>query len=512
MRLLKYGNIELKIYTGYEITKSSQEIVYSDCECDFTGHTAEDLPEKYQEVNIIDKNDFGDESVVAFGYVDTFDFGEMRETDVDTTIRISLLSPMKLTTLRTTTAIGTYQLKDLIQNYILIPLINDGYTIEELNIIDRQTSVNYLVETIETCMNNLSNKYNFWWYIDENKGIFIKDIDTMINQEPSKIYDNKHRIKGLQYINPTTISEGYANVINFKNVRLYQNSIYSANSMINPLISQPIDIMKKESQIDFNNAVDINKNNIIKSGKANDPDSSYYKGIYFEGTYSDGTNFSEYIMVNSLTGEYLKSSNIGFDGNAGDEEKAFLLIKDSFFNNLVVGFKYNNSNKNIISIDYITSNAALIDCTVKFYNDKEILSKKGLISNTGIVEKTMDMNESWKTPNELKELGKSQSDKNSLNINGEIELCTDANVINVGDVLKIDKIIINGKYIVTQTKEHFSNGESQYYITAKNSNIVDNYIDVFRGEQGQQKEEKGYYINVLHYDEDGFNEIHEVVQ
>lgn len=513
-RLLKYGNIELQICDEYELTKSSQEIVYSDFKCDFTGYTKEDLPDKYQEVQIIEKNIFGYYDIKLFGYINTFDLGEMREKDVDTFININLLSPMKLTTLRTTTAIGTYNLIDLIQNYILIGLINDGFNIEYINIPNKTVTVNYLVETIETCMNDLSNKYNFWWYIDENKKIYIKDINTLLKQEPSQIYDETHMIPGLQYLKPITISDNYANVINFKNVKVYENSIAIPDSdyYINPLITNQINSIKINEQIDFNYPVDIKKENIIKAGKINNDFGESYYGLYIEGQFSDNSSFNEYILVDIASEEYMISNNIGFDGKAGDENKRFLLIRDSFFKNLIVGIKYNKDDKNISSIDRITSMTALVDSVVKLYNDAEIYNKKNVINKTGIVETTLDMNQSWKTLPELKEIGKSQAEKNLLDINGEIELCTDQNIISIGDVLLINKMIINSKYIVTQIKEIYSSGENQYYITAKNSNIIGNYIDIFKGENEQENEETEYKLNILHYNSDNIEEIHEVIR
>ena len=55
MTLLKYNNTYLQMYGEYNITKSSQDVVYSDIWCDYTGHTKEELPEKYQEVEIIQR-------------------------------------------------------------------------------------------------------------------------------------------------------------------------------------------------------------------------------------------------------------------------------------------------------------------------------------------------------------------------------------------------------------------------------------------------------------------------
>ena len=168
MVYLKYGKVKLKMIEGYDITKSSQEVTFNSVKCDFTEHTAEDLPERYQEVKIIEEKKFYSngihtttENLIFVGYVDDYDFGEMREKDVDVNIEITLLSPMKKATLRTCIAVGTYQLKELIEKTVLVPLVDDGYEIKIFDIDDRQVTVNFLVETVEYCMRSLSNKYNF---------------------------------------------------------------------------------------------------------------------------------------------------------------------------------------------------------------------------------------------------------------------------------------------------------------------------------------------------------------
>ena len=79
---------------------------------------------------------------------------------------------MKLATLRTIILSGTYKLNDLILE-ILQPLIDDGFEIEEMEVTDRTITINYPLNTVEYCMNNLSNKFNFWWFIDEYKKIHI---------------------------------------------------------------------------------------------------------------------------------------------------------------------------------------------------------------------------------------------------------------------------------------------------------------------------------------------------
>lgn len=198
----------------------------------------------------------------------------MRETDIDVVINITILSPMKIATLRTTTAIGTYRLRDLIESTILLPLLEDGFTIKELEIADRQITVNYLVETIEYCMNNLSNKFNFWWFIDEQKVIHIKDISQMFKGKPNHVYDGEHRIGGMQYIQPSVEADNYANVINFKNVRIYEYSrvVFNGDTITrshNPLIESQITGIKKDEQIDFKFPVDIDQINVKKSAISN---------------------------------------------------------------------------------------------------------------------------------------------------------------------------------------------------------------------------------------------------
>ena len=450
-----------------------------------------------------------------FGYIESYDFNEMREKDVDIDINITLYSPMKMTTLRTATAVGTYELKSLIQKEILSPLIDDGFSIEELDITNRQLTVNYISETIEYCMNNLSNKFNFWWFIDEQKRIYIKDIDKLMNGEPDYIYDDTHSIAGLQYIKPITESDNYANVVNFKNVRIYEYSRLQLNGNTitqehNPLISQQITTIKNGEQLDFNFPCDIKKENIIKSAESNGI-TQYFYGIYVKGTYSDNTTFEFSIGYDDINKTFETTDNVGFDGSENATEE-FLLIRDSFFSNLITGFKLNNESKNIKSIEKITSDSALIWNVNKLYNDKAIADKRGIISNTGIVETTIDMNESWKTIQELREIGISYMNKNSLDLNGTIELCTDRNVFEVGKTIYINKMLVNGTYIITQIKESVSNNDVDYYITAKNANMLDNYIDVFRGEASQESSDKTYQVYITHYEEENMYERHEVVQ
>lgn len=515
---LKYVTTYLDVLNGYDIIESSQQVQFSDLTCDFTDYKMDDLPEKYQEVKIVDINDIGVEKVIYTGYVNNITFNEMREQDVDISINISLLSPMAMATLRTATAIGTYRLVSLIQDIILLPLIEDGFIIQEMDISDRTVTTNFLCETIEYSMNNLSNKFNFWWFIDRNKKIYIKDISKMFKQKPDHVYDEDNLIDGLEYIKPIVSSDDYANVINFTNVRIYEYSklIFNGDKVLeshNPLIDKQISIIKKDGTITFNHPLDINKDNIVKSAESNGIIVGAKTGLYISGTYTDNTSFELYIRVSSNNENLMMSSNIGFEGDANSTAE-FLLTKDSFFSNLITGFKYNSETKSIKSFNEIRSDSALIWNVNKLYNDKAIASKKGVISNTGIIEKTINMNESWKTIQELRQIGISYMDKNGLERDGTIEMKLDkSGNFNVGNIIYINKLSIDNTYVVTQKRESYKNElDDDTLLTCKNANMLDNFIDIFRGEEQQKSSSKIFQFYITHYVEEAIKESHEVIQ
>lgn len=495
--------VELPIFNNYSLTKSSQDISYSDFCCDYTGYTKEDLPEKYQEVQIIDEN-----NIIGFGYIDNYKFDELREVDIETTINIGLLTPKKLATLKTVIAVGKYEISDLL-NIILEPLINEGFEIAEMDITTSQATVNFLAETVEYCMNNLSNKYNFWWHIDENKKIHIRSIESMFNEEPRFIYDNDNRIKGLEYLKPSTESDDYANVIVFKNVRVYETSFYSENNLaktINPLLNEYNKTIKNGEIINFNYPIDV-KN--VKRAIGEDtiiPEGFDILYVFsFEFTYNDNTTSSASITYTDTNG--IVYNNIGIE----DDTKEISLQKDTFFDSLVTGFKFNNENKTIKKITTIISNNILVYNVNKVYNDKGIQSKKGIINQTGIVERIVDMNESWKTKKELVEIASSYINKNSFNYANEIEVKIDNDALKVGDIVKINKLMVDGVYVVTKIIQNFDR-DTEYYVTLKNANMLKNFVDIFRSEPEQIDDMKLYNISVSHYIEEEIQEVHEVVK
>lgn len=509
--MIEYGEIQLPLLNGYDLNKSSQTVSFSNLKCDFTNHTSDDLPQRYQECNVYVNNE-----LKFVGYINGCSFKEMRETDNFLEAEFELLSPMAMTTLRTQTATGNYKLKDLV-NFIFEPLINDGFKMKELDIPDYSLTINYVCETIEYIMSDLSNKYSIWWFIDENKNIYVRDIESMLNSNPLHIYDNTHKISGLQYIRPTIMVQDYANVINFTNVRIYQRSYKNfdyGNDEENPLISEQISSMTNGQELIFNHPVDFKYDNILKSYDSLNTEGmilvDYAYGINIRGTYSDHTTFTIYLRYNGSTQEWEMTNNFAYDGDS-ETDKEFLFIRDNFFSNLITGVRY-NGNKTISSINVITSDSALVWSINKLFNDSEISNKSGIISPSGIVELTINMNEQWKTLNELFDIASSYVYKSSLSIDGQLELKIDRDVFKVGDIIKINKLLFNNKYIITKIKETNTKRYSEYIITCKNINVDSNYIDLFRNKTTQDNDEKTYQTIISHYSQEGIKEVHEVVE
>lgn len=508
MIALKYGNVSLPIQNDYSVTKSSQEVKFGNLSCDFTGKGKESLPIKYQEAKMVDEEN---NKTIFTGYVESYDFGDMREVDVERDINITLMSPMALTTLRSAIAIGTYMLKDLIQNTILASMIDDGFEIVEMNIADKEISVNFLMQTVEYCMNVLSNKYNFWWYIDENKKIYVRDIDYMFNLEPSYTYSNIHRPKGLEYLKPKITSADYYNVINFKNVRMYSQSVFNTGGSsynVNKLFDENITI-KNGQQVNFNYPVDISWVNIQKAYDAHQSTTGRGNpcGIYC--LFETGTGFKDF-RIEIYGGDRYTSDNISFQGDGG-EPKEFELIRDSFFSNLITGFVYHGTE--ILTPNSMISDTALIWNIIRFFHSSEINSKKGIVNDSGVVEKIIDMNEQWKTFPELQEIAVSSINNNLLG-ECEVEMQMDNdNGLSVGDLFRIDRddFLVDGDYVITSIKEQYKSGDVEYTFTLKNTNMLDNYIDVFRSTEEQQPDDKIYNVSVIDYVEDTIREVHEVV-
>src|SRR5574344_8233 len=206
------------------INDSSRETSFSDLVIDFRGRDESLLPIQYQEVKVVQVDSSLVETELFTGYVDTVDFPEFTSNDTPFLITLSLLSPYAYASKRTVTR----QINDVAINtaitYILQPLIDDGFSIEtnELS-TTRKLSIVLQMETIEKVMNYLANTVDFIWYIDQNKKIYLKDIDSSKDSTPilNITTNNKCFLKSIK---PYRTVVDYANKINIKNIYLITNT------------------------------------------------------------------------------------------------------------------------------------------------------------------------------------------------------------------------------------------------------------------------------------------------
>ena len=519
---LKYNNTYYNLLNDYIVKKSSREVSFNNIVVDFTNKTITDLPKKYQECQII-KITNGEEKTIFTGYINNFVLPNMKNKEEYRELEIELLSPMALSTRRTITAIGNYKLQDLI-NIILQPLYNDGFILKELNISNNELTVNYLIETVESTLNKLSNKYNFWWYIDENKNIYINSIDYQFGLEPKLVYNEDIKLKGLKDLVPSIDATDYCNVINFTNVRVWQFSYSGAftTASLTPItynlekdsLIDRTQAIKNNVEIEFNHPIDINVVNIEKSINSNSQHIVFTNynnyAFYMQYTYSDNTTGTVYILKNG--------NNLTISSNATIEEnpqttKEFEFKRDTFFSNLITGFKYNNGSKTITSIQTLFSCSALMWTRLKINNLEEINASKNRISLSGQVEKIINMNEQWKTFDELQEIGNAYLKTNSSQADN-IKMVFDENYnFKIGNIIKIDRpnFLIQGKYIITDiTEKWLSKGYNEYTLMLRNSNYFENYVDLFRYNETEEIDEKVYNLTTIDYNEDSIREVHEV--
>ena len=526
-----FNNKMFEIIDEYSIKSSNNEVTFNDIKIDFTNCTLADIPYKYQKIEIIEgenEDDIltGKGTIIFTGYLDDINLSEMKLQKEEREMTLTLLSPLKMATVRTVSLIGTYSKEECIRR-ILQPLIDDGFSIKELNIDNGQITVNFVLETVENAMNNVCSKANVFWFIDEKRGIYVNSIDYLFGKNAVKTIteNDDFHANGLINIDPTIENVDYSNIINFKNVRLiyYQNnSSYDTSSDIEsgqyPIVSVG-KVINKGDVVDFNNPIIIDENtlrNIISEKEQNEDnfDETIYYGMNLWIAEDDYTNvFTVSINKNpnnSNFDEYVISNDVTFSDDGGEEGK-IVLQRDSFFSNLITGFKWNGNDNAIITL--MSSETALRYTTMKFMYTAEIESLKGVISDSGQIEKTIDFNEKWTTLNQLVNYARSLMTQNS-NVVNAVQLEYDINPnLKVGDIIDIQlpSFYTEGSFAVKEINYTYTNEiEQNWKITLKSADLVSTYIDLFRPAETEETEDKIDTVILSEFIEENIKEIHTI--
>ena len=451
------------------------------------------------------------------GYVNNYTLPKMKNKLEYRELDIDLLSPLALATLRTTDAVGTYNLRNLIKE-IVQPLIDDGFTLKELNVGNNQISVNYLTETIESSLNKLSNKFNFWWYIDKNKNIFINDISYIFNKNKVLTYDDNNKINGLIDFTPSMESIDYYNTIDFTNVRLFTYSSYQLKIETDYISGQEQivyysynSLFKKQTLVP-GDEITFDIPFVINTSKSGLTDTTYEQDnhcfrLIKKVDYAYPTVVE---LLQDNNNQVIIPSNATISDNF-NEDKEFVFVRDNFFKNLIVGMKYNGTST--IQVSDITSTTALMNTKIRISDNEEIEKNKDIISTTGIIERQVDANEQWLTYNEILEISKSFIGNNSVNVE-KVELSMDIeNDLKIGDIISIDKpgFLTNGDFIITDKKRRYYDNVDRWDYTLNNTNILESYVDLFRASDEQEQDEKQYSLITGNYANESIKEKYEVV-
>lgn len=136
---------------------------------------------------------------------------------------------------------------------------------------------------------------------------------------------------------------------------------------------------------------------------------------------------------------------------------------------------------------------------------------RNIISNTGIVEKTIDYNEKWSSEDELVDYARSLLLQNT-NVVNQIDLEYDTNFdLKIGDIILINKpkFYINGKFVVTDINYTYNSElEQNWRVTLKNADLLSTFIDLFRPQTEQETNEMNDSIMIAEFTTEGINEIH----
>lgn len=496
-----YNNRFFKIIDEIKVKNSSREVKFSNLTIDFTDRTINDLPVKYQECKIL-RGDVNKENqllengeVIYFGYINDYTLPTMKSRKEFRELELELLSPMQIATYKYVTAIGTYKLGDLI-DLVLAPLISEGFTIKERNINENsQITVSFLLETIEFCMNTISNKKNIWWFIDKEKNITINSIDYQFSLEPVEKVNEDDRDKGIIDIIPSVVTYDYANVINIKNARLYSSEY---------ILNVP-KTLKNGEEIDFLYPIDISEEAIRKQDINNSGNVDAIRLILSTG---------QVYHIGLFNGEF-ENTAFDFSDDSDEQERQFFTLKrDAMFKNLVTGIRFNGdvyAGSEAVIVD-IVSITALKYVNLRFLHQNEIESNKGKISNTGIVEKTIDVSEKWFTLDEITEYARNLI-KYNKNECSTLKISYDKDKkFKVGDMLEINMphFFAQGKFIITD--EEITHTDHDLFVyELRNANVLENFIDIFRDKESQESNAKVDSVIIGNYVEEKLIESHEVV-
>lgn len=186
---------------------------------------------------------------------------------------------------------------------------------------------------------------------------------------------------------------------------------------------------------------------------------------------------------------------------------------DSTFKNLATGVTYKGEGS--VTIRGISSQTFLRYANMRLINWHEVNQYKGKITSSGQIEKILDVENGWFTVEELIDYVRSKFTVNNKYTN-QINIKYDKeNKINVGDRIEINlsEYFAVGNFVVTGISESTEKtNPTQYNIELRNTNLLENFIDLFRSSSDTEEQESQIEMEYIveYAEEETIQEIHEV--
>lgn len=489
----RYNNTDYKIVGNElpQIKDSSRETKFSSIEILFQNGVDNIIPIQLQEIRII-KKDGASEEVIMTCYVESVEYPEFEFDDQPFILTINVISPYAYSSKRTITyTANTISLATVVQN-VLQPLISDGFVIEENELSTTVTiSEIFKVETIEKIMNYMANKYKFVWYIDKEKKIYVKYIDSLTVQEPVISITDENRCY-LKKIKPNINLVDYANKLTIKNA-------YLLTSDYSYFFTEDYILLKGKEYI-FEHPFSMSENTSFRKLS-----SLYNSLILFSINLNTGTNnFNASIKANFNNKTITKTSNLSIDFE--NENTDIIMISDSNDHTKIIGFKWNREDF-ILSygpddfVEFISENV-LKPTSATFVDANEISKVKDKMNTSGIIERIIDANGKYFIFNELEDYTTNLFSQNNI-VTNDIECSfkgrlNDSEFINILNLLKITKVFsvnlpkfnINGNFIITSTSYRSNTQTAELKLEARNYNMNENYLDIYRVDFKQETDEQ----------------------
>ena len=467
----RFNNTNYNLETEPTLTFSARETTFSEIVIDFTGKSANDLPGNYQEIQII--NDA--EEVIYYGYCSQPTFPEFDGKQERVLLTIELLSPQTYLTKRTANiSVVNVNIHDALGLILAETVSKDGFTIAENNMPTTEyLSDKFYGQTVETILSNLGGRFNFLWYVNEVKEIFIRYLPNIENEGFALDITNVN-IPNLQSVQPTFQVCDYANKLNISNVDLITNEILLESGSA----------LELGETYTFPHPFSISEF-VVYRFKID----SYYE--IYPIFYLQTTDSFEYtINVDIATQTLVWSEYIGISGVDDDNPSKHLLFElDTENQNLITGFKWNTTTTAVKDYPECKAYTCIVPSTMT-YSDADEISKNAEKTNTsGIIEKEIDANSKYYTYPELTAYAKSLFKQNNIQADQVVLKFRGYDLSNLRETLTLTKKIFvnlpeqfieNMTLVITDIEYSVEQNIYALTVSGRRSNLTENYVDIFK--------------------------------